>query len=254
MKVVIIEDEAPASRRLERILKESENEIEILAILESVESSVNWFKNNSMPELLFMDIQLSDGLSFEIFKQVEIKCPIIFTTAYDEYAIQAFKVNSIDYLLKPIDIEDLSNALEKFHNLKSIYNSQNKNDIAEILKNLNFTEKVYKERFLIKSGSNFNLVQVEEIAFFCSDNKLTNFTTFSNKRHFVDYTLDELESLLNPKNFFRVNRQYIININAVENISSFFSSKLKLKLKNHLAEEIIISRERASQFKKWLDR
>ncbi|MGE5679536.1 MAG: LytR/AlgR family response regulator transcription factor [Bacillota bacterium] len=255
MKVLIIEDEAPASRRLQKLLNEIDPAIEVLESLDSVDSSVRWLKSHPAPELIFMDIQLSDALSFEIFQNVNVDCPVIFTTAYDEYAIQAFKVNSIDYLLKPIDSDDLSRSLAKYRKIKDAYSVNYKaGEIAELLKTLTPSQPVYKSRFLIKIGTNLLIIQSPEVAYFYVSNKLTYLVTFHGKKHVVDYTLDELEELLDPADFFRANRSYIININVIDNISSVFSGKLKVKLRLKTEEDIIISREKTSPFREWLDR
>jgi DNA-binding LytR/AlgR family response regulator len=253
MKVLIIEDEAPASRRLQKILNEIDPSIEILACLESIDASVNWFRENKSYDLILMDIQLSDGLSFEIFKNVEIQNPVIFTTAYDEYAIQAFKVNSIDYLLKPIDRDELRNSLEKFHKLKESYSSETPGFI-ELMKNIKLSGPVYKSRFLIKIGPNLVIVPANQIAYFFADNKLVYFVTYQGKKYIAENSLEELEELLDPDIFYRANRKFIININSLVNISATFSGKLKLVLQPGTTEEVSVSREKAVDFKKWIDR
>lgn len=255
MKVLIIEDEAPASRRLQKLINEIEPGFNVVAMLESVESSVKWLKNNPAPDLIFMDIQLSDGLSFEIFKNTNVDSPVIFTTAYDEYAIQAFKVNSIDYLLKPIDTEALRSGIDKFKKIKDTYSVYYKaSEITELLQTLTPAQPVYKSRFLIKSGQSMLIIPASDISCFYVDNKITFLVTNQGKKNIIDYTLEELEELLDPAHFFRANRKFIINIKALESVSSFFSGKLKVKLKIKVEEEIIISRERASEFREWLDK
>lgn len=253
MKVLIIEDEAPASRRLQKILAEIEPAFEIIGCLDSIDSSVKWLKNNKEPDLIFMDIQLSDGLSFEIFKCVNINSPVIFTTAYDEYAIQAFKVNSIDYLLKPIDKDELKNSLNKFEKLRESF-SVKVLDLQEIVKNLKLSGPVYKSRFLIKIGANLLIIPTNEIAYFFAENKLVFIVTFAGKKYIAENTLEELEALLDPDLFYRANRKFIIHINSLESISASFSGKLKLKILPHINEEITVSREKTSEFKKWIDR
>ena len=253
MKVLIIEDEAPASRRLQKMLLEINPEIEILGSLESIDSSIKWVKANSIPDLIFMDIQLSDGLSFEIFKYVNVSSPVIFTTAYDDYAIQAFKVNSIDYLLKPIDTEDLINSLDKLKKFEDAFKSKSL-EISDIMKELKISGPAYKSRFLIKIGSNLVIVPSNEIAYFAADNRLTYLVTFSGKKYIIDNSLEELESLLDPDIFTRASRKYIININSLENISTTFSGMLKLKIKPRTDDEVTVSRERTTEFKKWIDR
>ncbi|MGE5457339.1 MAG: LytR/AlgR family response regulator transcription factor [Methanococcaceae archaeon] len=255
MNVLIVEDEAPASRRLLKLLHEIDSSIQVSAVLESIESTVQWLKVNPPPDLVFMDIQLSDGLSFDIFKSVSLNCPVIFTTAYDDYAIQAFKVNSIDYLLKPIDSKDLNTSLGKYKKMQDTFSVQYRaSEISDLLKTLSPAQPVYKSRFLIKSGTNLLVIATNEIGYIISDNKITYLITNSGKKHIVDYTLEELEELLDPSDFFRANRKFIINIFQIESISNLFSGKLKLKTKLKFDEDIIISRERSSLFRHWLDR
>lgn len=249
MKVLIVEDEILTSKRLKKMLLTLDSSIEVIDMIDSIESSVEWFNNNPAPDLVFMDIQLSDGLCFEIFDKVKVDPPVIFTTAFDEYAIQAFKVNSIDYLLKPIKQDELKQSLQKFHTLKERFSS-----VYEVLKKISFNRKVYKARFLVKTGQAFVKVDCNDIAFFHSENKLTYIILFSGKKYTIDYTLDELERELNPESFFRISRQYIININSVESVHTYFGGSLKLHLNPKVQEEIIISRRRAAGFKDWMDR
>lgn len=254
MNILIIEDEIPAAKRLKSILKEIDNSYIILDVIESISSAVKWFKENKEPELVFMDIQLSDGLSFEIFNQVDIKCPIIFTTAFDEYAMQAFKVNSIDYLLKPIEIENLHQSLNKLNSLKeqlSLYPSSA--EIKELFKNMPLQKTTYKTRFLIKSGNSFVKINSSECAYFYVDNKNTYMIVLEGKRYLLDYTLEELEKQLDPKLYFRASRQYLVGINSITNIHANFNGKLKIIVKPAAEEGIIISRAKAVEFKKWLE-
>lgn len=255
MTILIIEDEAPASRRLQRLLSELEPTAEIAGSLESVEASVEWLKKNPAPDIIFMDIQLSDGLSFEIFSSINVDSPVIFTTAYDEYAIQAFKVNSIDYLLKPIDTSSLSASIEKYKKIRDVYSVQYRaNEIAGLLKSLTPTHPVYKSRFLVKSGASMLVIPAAEIAYFFVDNKITYMVCRSGKKHLTDHSLEELEELLDPEFFFRANRKFIVHIDSIESVSPAFGGKLKLKLSQKTDEDIVISRERASAFREWLDR
>jgi DNA-binding LytR/AlgR family response regulator len=249
MKVVIIEDEKPAARRLSRML----NDLEIapIAMLHSVEESVNWFYNNEHPDLLFLDIQLSDGLSFEIFEEIEVKSAIIFTTAYDEYVLKAFKLNSVDYLLKPLDNEELKTAIDKF---KEIHITKKLNTITnQQLKEIIFpnTNK-YKKRFTIKIGQHLKLIPATAIECFFSENKATYLCTNTNRNYMIDDTLEELETKLSPELFFRVSRKYFININAIKDIISYTNSRLKITLKNYCESQIIVSRERVKDFKNWI--
>lgn len=255
MKVLIIEDEAPASRGLQKLLREIDPAINILTALESVENAVKWFSENEAPDLVFMDIQLSDGISFDIFKKINIVCPVIFTTAYDEYAIQAFKVNSIDYLLKPIDESKLRASLEKYQKINERYSVQYKaSELTELLKTFNPVAPSYKSRFIIKNPSGMVIISADESVCFFLENKITYVLAFSGKKHIIDNALDELEDMLDPEKFFRANRQYIINVNAIESIKTQFSGKLKVELKIKTGGEIIVSKERAPIFRQWLDK
>ncbi len=251
IKVIIIEDEKPSARRLQRML--AELGIEAMAMLHSVKEAVNWFKKNEHPDLILLDIQLSDGLSFEIFEQVVVNSAIIFTTAYDEYALKAFKLNSIDYLLKPIDDEELEIAINKFeisrpekHDLMI--------DIDQIKRLLvNPLEKSYKKRFTIKIGQHLRMVNTEEIECFYSDQKATYSYTQERKNYLMDFSLEQLEDELDPLKFFRVNRKFIVNVNSINDIISYTNSRLQIKLNNFSELEIIVSRERVKEFKQWLE-
>ncbi|WP_456376424.1 LytR/AlgR family response regulator transcription factor [Lutibacter sp.] len=250
MKVVIIEDEKPAARRLSRML----NEIGIkpVAMLHSVEESVNWFYNNEHPDLLLLDIQLSDGLSFEIFEEIEIKSAIIFTTAYDEYALKAFKLNSVDYLLKPIDAEELENAVAKFKNRQHSLTNNVSFNIEQIKELISPLKKSYKKRFTIKIGQHLKMISVESIECFYSENKATNMHTINNRNYLIDETLEQLETKLSPEIFYRVSRKYFVNINAIKDIISYSNSRLKIILQTFNESEIIVSRERVKDFKNWI--
>ena len=252
MNILIIEDEAPAARRLKKMILEIDPEVNVMAMYDSIETSVKWFNANEQPDLIFMDIELADGQSFEIFNQVKITAPVIFTTAYDEYALQAFKVNSIDYLLKPIETNALLNAIQKFKTLRENYSKTPEYDFKHLLKTLSPAQN-YKSRFLIKTGEKFVSIEKESIAYFLSEEKATFLITFDNKRFIMDQTLDELEKITDPILFFRLNRQIIANIKAIGSIHNYFNGKLKLTLKPELKEEVIVSREKAPAFKDWLD-
>lgn len=261
MNVLIIEDESPAARRLKQLIKASPIEIEVLETLESIVQALDWMGNNELPDLIFMDIQLADGLSFEIFSKIDITCPVIFTTAYDEYALRAFKVNSIDYLLKPISQEDLDQSLEKYSLLKSKFSatSASKKTTPEHLLNLEkmlaelHISKSYKSRLLIKVGEKMISILMENIAYFSSEDKLVFAITSDGKRHPLDYSLDDMETMLDPKDFFRLNRQYIAKINSIQTIHNYFNGKLKLVLNPPTNKEVVVSREKASHFKQWLE-
>ena len=251
MNVLIIEDEKPSARRLHRMLERQG--VAVDHMLHSVEESIEWFQKNSHPDLIFLDIQLSDGLSFEIFDSVEVKSAIIFTTAYDEYALQAFKLNSIDYLLKPIDEEELEVAVTKFkERAPQRQNVQlNFEDIKKLLTNP--VEREYKKRFTTKIGQHLKMIPVDEIECFYSENKGTYAHTYEGRNYLLDTTLEQLEDELSPQNFFRINRKFYINIEAIEDIIAYTNSRLKLKLKTYKDDEVIVARERAKDFKLWLE-
>jgi len=251
MKVLIIEDEKPAADKLKRMLSDKVEGIIVLDTLESVEGSINWFLNNPQPELIFMDIQLNDGISFEIFESVKITAPVIFTTAYDEYAIRAFKVNSVDYLLKPIDQASLEQSLEKYRNLYPA----GKTDEKKIDLLYNQLVKKYKTRFFIKFGSHCRSIITEEIKYFFIVERSTFIKTFQGKIFDIDYSLDQLEKMLDPEKFYRINRKYILNLPSITDIITWSSSRLKIKLANEEDNhELVVSREKVSEFKKLLDR
>jgi len=254
MKIVLIEDEAPASRRLEKMVKELAPEAETIAVLDSVSSSIAFFQSNPAIDLVFLDIQLADGLSFEIFEQVQINAPIIFTTAYDEYALKAFKVNSIDYLLKPIDKEALQKSLEKRRLLQQTSpDTALQKNLAQIIQQMQGEKQAYKARFLVKMGEKLISIAEQEIAYFQAEEKMVLLHTQQSKKYMLDYSLDELENLLNPANFFRLNRQFITHLQAIKSINTYFNGKLKLQLSPENSEDVIVSREKSPSLKEWLD-
>ena len=246
MKVLIFEDERLNAERLSDLLKRYDSNIEILAILESVKQGVQWLTNNPSPELIFMDIRLTDGLSFELFEKLNIDSSVIFTTAYDEYALRAFKVNSIDYLVKPIDFNELKAAINKFKKIKIRLSADFLNSV---LSNL---EDKYKQRFLVKIGEQLRNLLTSDIAYFVYEDGLAMAITYSKSSLPVDYSLDQLENLLNPKEFFRINRKVILSISSIGKIHTYFNGRLKLELIPTSKEEIIVSRERVGKFKEWL--
>ncbi|SHI63234.1 LytR/AlgR family response regulator transcription factor [Aquimarina spongiae] len=251
MNVIIIEDEKPAARRLNRML--SDLDIEVHTMLHSVNESIEWFSNNEHPDLIFLDIQLSDGLSFEIFDTVTIKSAIIFTTAYDEYALKAFKLNSIDYLLKPIDDDELEAAVTKYKE-QIPAKQQIQVDFDDIKKLLiNPIDRQYKKRFTAKVGQHLKIFSVQDIECFYSENKGTYLHTTDNRNYLIDTTLESLEEELNPQQFFRVSRKFYVNINAIKDIISYTNSRLQVKLNHFNEQEIIVSRERVKDFKLWLE-
>lgn len=251
MKIIIIEDEKLSAEHLEHLLKKINVEIEVVAIVDSVKKSVSLLRGGAKADLLLVDVHLSDGLSFEIFEQLSIDTPVIFTTAYDEYAIQAFKLNSVDYLLKPIGINDLKTAIEKYKRLTNIYHTNIIEDLTNAYQSIN---KQYKNRFMVRMGDAIASVKTDEIAHFISEDGLVLLATISGKRYTVDYTLDHLESLIPPDAFFRINRKVIIHINSIQKVGSYFNSRLKLSFGSLPDEEGIVSRERVNDFKRWLDK
>lgn len=252
MKVLIIEDEAPAFRRLQKILEEVEPEAEIVDVLDSVDESVKWLRNHHLPDLLFMDIQLSDGISFEIFDQVTINRPVIFTTAFDEYMLRAFKVNSIDYLLKPIKAEDMRISLQKFRSLKAAFGTSSTVDMQEILRQIHLTEKSYKPRFLVKQGDKMLSVDTSNIAYFQLRHGVVHLVTLANKAYLMDQSLDEYQTQLDPKRFFRANRQFIISFEAITTVHRYHKGKLLVETQPPSQEELVVSAEKAAEFKEWL--
>ncbi len=250
MKVLIIEDECPASQKLIRLLKEIYAEIEIIDVLRSVEQAVNWFAGHLTPELIFMDIQLEDGLCFDIFETCKIDVPIIFTTAYDEFALKAFKLNSVDYLLKPINQDELKNAIEKF---KTIH--RQKTDYARLESVIKQLQSPSKERFLVKIGEHYKSIPATNIHCFYIIERCVFLYTDTAKSYPLDYSLGEIEQLVDPKLFFRISRDFIINYYAIRDMVAYSSNRLKIILPNWTEkEEILVSRERVTNFKKWMDR
>lgn len=251
MNVIIIEDEKPAARRLSRML--ADLNIEVQQMLHSVEESLNWLQNNEHPALIFLDIQLSDGLSFEIFEEIEVKSATIFTTAYDEYALRAFKLNSIDYLLKHIDVDELANALDQFK--KNQPQKQdlmvNLDDIKKLL--INPVDRKFKRRLSIKVGAHIKIISVDDIECFYSENKATYSFTNEKRSFLLDNSLETWEEQLDPEQFFRVNRTFIVNINGIKDIVAYSNSRLKLILNSYSETEIIVSRERVKDFKSWIE-
>lgn len=256
IKVLIIEDELPAQRLLKETIEELNIEIDILDCLNSVQSSVEWLNKNPHPDIVLLDIQLSDGISFEIFKQVKVESMIIFTTAYDEYAIQAFKVNSLDYLLKPIEKAELNTAFEKYQNYnKQFIQEQNSNiNFSELTSLIKSKKTEYRKRFLVHSNESFFYLPVENIAHFYSIQGITFAVTFEKREYPVKFSLENLKEQLNPDSYFKVNRQIIINIDVIKKVHSFFNGKLKLETQPSHSEEIIIGKDKAAEFKRWLDR
>ncbi|MBK7433143.1 MAG: response regulator transcription factor [Chitinophagaceae bacterium] len=251
MRTLIIEDEDPAAKRLQKLLKEIEPGIQVLDQIVSVSSAIKWFGENEMPDLIFSDIQLSDGLSFEIFKSVGITCPVIFTTAYDQYAIEAFKVNSIDYLLKPIKKEELEQAVNKYRQLSTTASAP-AIDINKLLQSLHPTGGEYKKRFVVRYGEHIKTIDIEEVVYFYTEDKVTFLCTKEGRRYVIDYNLDSLDAALDPKTFFRINRQYIIGIHSISEMFAYTKSRVLIKLNPPAKHETIVSTERSADFKQWL--
>lgn len=248
---LIIEDELPNARRLEKLLNESAYPVQIVGRLQTVKEAIAWFKSNPAPSLIFMDIRLSDGLSFEIYKNVELEAPVIFTTAYDEYALQAFKVNSVDYLLKPIDKTALEQALEKFSRQQRKPDYQS---MVQLFGQIQSQQVIYRSRFLLTFRDQLISMPVEEIAYFGSAFKTTFLVSHKGEKHYISQTLEEVERELNPALFFRVTRQFLVCTLAVAKIHVFFNGKLKLELLPAAEEEVVLSRDKSIAFKEWLDK
>jgi len=249
MKVIILEDETRAANHLERLLAKVAPDMTVVSRLESIRDGIKFLQSNDEPDLIFSDIQLADGLSFEVYNQVAVRCPIIFTTAYDHYAVEAFKTNGIDYLLKPIEEERLRQAIEKaVHFSPGLL-------LEKILSITNITsDKTFKSRFMVKIGDKIKSIPVEEILVFYIQEKSSFIHTNDKRTYCIDYTLDQLEPMLNPETYFRINRKYIVSINACSNILAWTNSRLRLKIDGIDDSEIIVARERVQDFKNWLDR
>jgi DNA-binding LytR/AlgR family response regulator len=254
MKALIIEDEYPAAERLQKLITRVNPDIRIVAVLDSVESAGRWFAANPAPDLIFSDIQLSDGLSFEIFSHTVVKSPIIFTTSYDEYAIKAFKLKSIDYLLKPVKSQELEEAIRKYDSMKHEFSAtDNTLKIESLLDSLQTSVRKYKNRFLVKKGEQLILISQDQIAYFQTSHELVLLVRSDGKKFLVDYTLEQLEKMLDPELFFRINRQYIAHLSAIDKIHTYFNGKLKLELHPEAEYEALVSREKAPLFKKWME-
>lgn len=252
MRVLLIEDEPEAASHLRRLLNDIKPRLTIDGPIDSVKGAITWFQSKPQPDLVFMDIQLADGSSFEIFNKVQVNAPVIFTTAFNEYALRAFKVNSIDYILKPLDKDEVAAAFRKY---EALTGSAGQSKLLEnIGQAMQMMTKKYKERFVIKVGEHLRSVEVGEIQFFYSLEKTTFAQTADTRKHVLDFTLDELEDLLDPAKFFRINRKYIISMPAIRDMISYTNSRLKLVVKNCDDDDVIVARERVQLFKEWLDR
>jgi len=252
MNVLIIEDEEAAALRLKKILAEIDPSITVVAALESIELSLKWLSDNTMPQLIFADIQLADGPSFEIFKNIDVTSPVIFITAFDTYALQAFKCNGIEYLLKPVKKQDVEQALKKFRQLQMGNTPPAKFDYQEILNAIVNKKPTYQKRMVVRIGQTIRTVEISEAAYFYTEEKIAFVCTKDGKRLPLDYTLDELEDIVDPAEFFRINRQFIIHIKAIESMHSYSKSRIKITLKPPIEVETIVSSERSADFKEWL--
>ncbi|MCK4852884.1 MAG: response regulator transcription factor [Bacteroidales bacterium] len=253
MRVLIIEDERPAADRLEMLLKRFDPDVEIIQRLESVSASVAWFTRNAQAaDLVFMDIRLTDGLSFEIFKQVPINKPVIFTTAYNEYALEAFKVNSIDYLLKPVSYDDLYRSMNKLSSLReNLLSGHQRVELEELAKLLDQFQRSYKQRFMVKVGDHIRSIPVDQITLFYADGRVVYVFTSLGREYIVDFKMEELEEILDPELFFRINRTFTININGIRDVIIHSNSRLKILLQQAFDQELIVSREKINPFKMW---
>jgi two-component system, LytTR family, response regulator len=254
MKVIIVEDEVPAAEKLERYLQKYDSSIQVAARFDAVATTVSWLKENQgMIDLIFMDIQLIDGLSFQIFQQVQVRKPVIFTTAFNEFALDAFKVNSIDYLLKPITFTDLSSSLKKLEGLRQQFNPAM--DQSEKVQQAfsSMKSKEYKNRFMVKLGEHIRSITSDQISLFYADGRDVYLVTNQNRKFIIDYTLEALEDILDPALFFRLNRTFILNINSIKDVLVYSNSRLKITLHQEFDKEIIVSREKVSEFKEWFD-
>lgn len=251
MRILIVEDEDLAVRRLQKSLLAIEKDIEIAGITDSVLDTVEWLQTNPAPDLIMMDIELADGQSFNIFNLTEVSSPVIFTTSYDEYALRAFKVNSIDYLLKPVQEEDLRAAFNKYHSLKGDRKIKDIHLLVDELKQ-QLAPKDYRKRFLVKNGQRLQSIEVTDISYFFSDGRLNFFKSQDGKKYVVDYSIDELETMLNPDQFFRVSRSFLLTIGSISKIDDYFGNRLVLQLKPDIDKEVLVSREKVTAFKKWM--
>lgn len=251
MRAVIIEDETLTAKRLQSLLHKYDPSIEVLAVLPSVKESVSWLNDNPYLDLIFMDIHLEDDLAFKIFDQVELQAPVIFTTAYDEYMIQAFKVNSIDYLLKPVNYDELVHAIEKYKNLRKQFAQP---ELDKLLQFIGKKEQEYKSRFMITVGTRIKSIEVRDIAYFYSEEKMTFMVTKEGQNLPIDVSLDKLSTQLNPKDFFRISRQFIVSFGSIQHVHTYIKGKLKLDLQPATKLEVLVSGDRMTEFKEWLGR
>jgi DNA-binding LytR/AlgR family response regulator len=258
MNILIVEDEDLAVKKIQKTLLSVDDNARVVGVTDSIRSTVEWLQQNAAPDLILMDIELADGQSFEIFKLTDIKSPVIFTTSYDEYALKAFKVNSIDYLLKPVQKEELEAALDKFKEMKRSYGPREgeaeEARLDSLLKELRsrLEPKEYRQRFLVKHGQKLVSIEINEIAYFFSDGRLNFFKTTDNRKFVVDYTMDELEDMVDPKQYFRISRSFYVSVGSIDKIEEYFGNRLILALKPAVDKEALVSREKVTDFKKWM--
>ena len=258
MNILIVEDEDLAVKKIRKTLQAVDEDAVVAGVTDSIESTVSWLQQNTPPDLILMDIELADGQSFEIFKLTEVKSPVVFTTSYDEYALKAFKVNSIDYLLKPVQKEELQAAMDKYRKLKETYTVQEQAtenvSLDRLVKELKekLQPKEYRKRFLVKLGQRLVSIEVEDIAYFFSDGRLNFFMTNDNKKFVVDYTMDELDDMIDPQQYFRISRSFYVSAGCIDKIDDYFGNRLILGLRPALDKEALVSREKVSDFKKWM--
>jgi two-component system, LytTR family, response regulator LytT len=258
MNILIVEDEDLAVKKIQKTLSSVDSEAVVTGITDSIKSTVEWIQQNPQPDLILMDIELADGQSFEIFNLIEVKSPVVFTTSYDEYALKAFKVNSIDYLLKPVQKDELLAALNKYKKLKDTYHAtpgdSKEMSLDSLVKELQrkLQPKEFRKRFLVKHTQKLVSIEIDEIAYFFSDGRLNFFKTTDNRKFVVDYTMDELEEMLDPEQYFRVSRSFYVSVDSIDKIDDYFGNRLILQLKPAVDKEALVSREKVTDFKKWM--
>jgi DNA-binding LytR/AlgR family response regulator len=257
MKILIVEDEELAVKKLQKTLASLGKDLEVVGTADSIAATVEWLGDNPAPDLILMDIELADGQSFEIFNLTEVKSPVIFTTSYDEFALKAFKVNSVDYLLKPVQKDELDTAIDKLRSMKQLFSGKNGREdvqISALVKELQHTlnHKEYRKRFLVKHLQKLVSVDINNIAYFFSDDRLSFFKTVDDKKYVIDYTIDEIEAMVDPHQFFRINRGFLVAITSIDQIHDYFGNRLKLNLKPNIDKEALVSREKVTDFKNWM--
>jgi len=254
MKILIVEDEELAVKKLQKTLLSIDRMVEVVGVTDSIKSTVDFLKQNTPPDLILMDIELADGQSFEVFNMVTVKNPVIFITSYDEYALKAFKVNSVDYLLKPVQKDELEAALNKYKELNAADNNKGSSDINNLIKELQskLQPKEYRKRFLVKQAQKLVSIEVDDIAYFYSDGRLNFFKTRDNRKFVVDYTMDELSDMLDPEKYFRISRSFYVSVDSIDQIHDYFGNRLLLNLTPAVDKEALVSREKVMDFKKWM--